>query len=238
MGLAVARQTAGPRRMLLWPAGLFRSDGRVRQEFRTSCAQRQATAILAAHFSASSCEGTSTTANPPRCSLLSGDGPSMTAPSVATTLASWPSPGARRPTRLHPWPSRPPRCAAFATSGRSSSGKVIAPSSNEIRCRVLPSLLVPAAPAATHPFYDNPCPGTHRRCHRLRVVQPPSSAALRVEDSPRNSGRRRRSWQPSSDRLLGVRGVAGRPRRRGRGAPARMATRGEVRATPIRVGRS
>ena len=39
---------------------------------RTSCAQRQATAILAAHSSASSREGTSTTANPPRTSLVSG----------------------------------------------------------------------------------------------------------------------------------------------------------------------
>jgi hypothetical protein len=29
-------------------------------------------------------------------------------------------------------------CAAFATAGRSSSGKVIAPSSNEIRYRVTP----------------------------------------------------------------------------------------------------
>jgi hypothetical protein len=39
---------------------------------RTSCAQRQPTAILAAHASASSREATSTTENPPRTSLVSG----------------------------------------------------------------------------------------------------------------------------------------------------------------------
>ena len=57
---------------------------------RTSCAQRQATAILPAHSSACSREGTSTTENPPIYALLSGYGPSMTVLSVATTLtASW-----------------------------------------------------------------------------------------------------------------------------------------------------
>src|SRR5829696_4994092 len=55
---------------------------------RTSCAQRQATAILPAHSSASSREGTSTTENPPMYALLSGYGPSVTVPSVATTLTS------------------------------------------------------------------------------------------------------------------------------------------------------
>jgi hypothetical protein len=51
--------------------------GRVGQEeLRTSCAQQQATAILAAHSSAYSREGRSTTANPPRCSVLFGYGPS------------------------------------------------------------------------------------------------------------------------------------------------------------------
>ena len=54
---------------------------------RTSCAQRHATAILAAHSRASARERTSTTANPPRTSLVSGHGPSVTVPSVATTLA-------------------------------------------------------------------------------------------------------------------------------------------------------
>jgi hypothetical protein len=53
---------------------------------RTSCAQRQAPAFLAAHCSASSREGTSTTQNPP---MVSGYGPSVTVPSVATTLAFW-----------------------------------------------------------------------------------------------------------------------------------------------------
>src|SRR5688572_32673935 len=49
---------------------------------RTSCAQRQATAILPAHSIASSREGTSTTENPPMYALLSGYGPSVTVPSV------------------------------------------------------------------------------------------------------------------------------------------------------------
>ncbi len=54
---------------------------------RTSCAHRQATAILAAHSSASSREGTSTIENPPMTALVSGYGPAVTVPSVATTLA-------------------------------------------------------------------------------------------------------------------------------------------------------
>jgi hypothetical protein len=41
---------------------------------RTSCAHRQALAVLAAHCSASSREGTSTTQNPPTTSLVSGNG--------------------------------------------------------------------------------------------------------------------------------------------------------------------
>src|SRR5438552_1228866 len=53
---------------------------------RTSCGQRQAPAFLAAHASASSREGTSTTQNPP---IASGYGPSVTVPSVATMLAFW-----------------------------------------------------------------------------------------------------------------------------------------------------
>jgi hypothetical protein len=52
---------------------------------RTSCAQRQAPAFLAAHCSASSREGTSTTQNPP---IASGYGPSVTVPSVATMLGA------------------------------------------------------------------------------------------------------------------------------------------------------
>jgi hypothetical protein len=41
---------------------------------QTSCAQRQATANLAAHSKASSREGTSTIANPPTTALVSGYG--------------------------------------------------------------------------------------------------------------------------------------------------------------------
>ena len=54
---------------------------------RTSCAQRQAAANLVAHSSATSREGTSTIAKPPMTSLTSGNGPSVTMPSVATMLA-------------------------------------------------------------------------------------------------------------------------------------------------------
>src|SRR5215472_11182153 len=71
---------------------------------RTSCAQRHATAILAAHSSASSREGTSTTANPQMTSLVSGYGPSVTVPSVATTLALCFPARRRRPTRRRPGP--------------------------------------------------------------------------------------------------------------------------------------
>jgi hypothetical protein len=80
---------------------------------RTSCAQRQATTIWGAHFSASSCEGTSTTAKPPRCSLLP------------------------------------------------------------------------------------PVRGDHRRCHRLRAVQPHSSAAERVGLTRRSLARHRRPAAPA-----------------------------------------
>src|SRR6516225_3074641 len=110
---------------------------------RTSCAQRHTTAILAAHFSASSREGTSTTANPPMTSLVSGYGPSVTVPSVATTLALWLSSPALKTHTPASWASRTTLSAALVTSGRSSSGKVIAPSSNEIRYRVIPWLLCP-----------------------------------------------------------------------------------------------
>src|SRR5688500_14457381 len=99
---------------------------------RTSCAQRHATAILAAHSSASSREGTSTTANPPMTSLVSGYGPSVTVPSVSTTLALWlssPPPKTHTPAALA---SCSTAIAALATSGSSSRGKVIQPSSNEI----------------------------------------------------------------------------------------------------------
>src|SRR5258708_18945964 len=56
---------------------------------RTSCAQRQATAILAAHCSASSREGTSMIVTPAMYALLPA--PSVTVPSRPTTvtLTSW-----------------------------------------------------------------------------------------------------------------------------------------------------
>src|SRR5262245_19670679 len=44
---------------------------------RTSCGQPQATAIFPAHSRAASSSATSTTAKPPRCSLLSTYGPSV-----------------------------------------------------------------------------------------------------------------------------------------------------------------
>jgi hypothetical protein len=52
---------------------------------RTSCAQRQAAAILAAHRSASSREGTSRSVNPP---MARGYGPSVTAPSRQRSLVT------------------------------------------------------------------------------------------------------------------------------------------------------
>src|SRR5215204_6853662 len=126
---------------------------------RSSCAQRQATAIRPAHSSASSREGTSTTENPPMYALLSGYGPSVTVPSVPTTLTSScecsPPPNTQAPASFA---SCTTACAASATSGRSSSGNVIAPSSNEIRYRVISRLLSRRpAPAASHPATDHTC---------------------------------------------------------------------------------
>src|SRR5687767_2237254 len=143
---------------------------------RTSCAQRQATAILPAHSSASSREGTSTTENPPMYALLSGYGPSVTVPSVATTLtSSWecsPPPNTQTPASFA---SCTTACAASATSGRSSSGNVIAPSSNEIRYRVISRLLSRRpAPAASHPARDTRAMETDKppRTHRSGQIQP------------------------------------------------------------------
>ena len=113
------------------------SDGGIGQTSRTSCEQRQATAILAAHSSASSREATSTTANPPMTSLVSGNGPSVTIPSVSTMLARWlssPAPKTHTPAARA---SCTTAVAALATSGSSSSGNFIHPSSNEIRYRVI-----------------------------------------------------------------------------------------------------
>jgi hypothetical protein len=65
------------RRLSAWPR-IASSSGSCPIS-RTSCAHRQATAILAAHSSASSHEGTSTSVNPP---MASGYGASVTVPSV------------------------------------------------------------------------------------------------------------------------------------------------------------
>src|SRR3954451_10823823 len=107
---------------------------------RTSCAQRQATAVLAAHSSASSREGASATQNPP---IASGYGPSEIVPSVDTTVAFWfssPPPKTHTPAFIASWATS---CAALPTAGMSSSGMwSIAWASNEIRYRVIWKLLV------------------------------------------------------------------------------------------------
>src|SRR5262249_62229755 len=75
---------------------------------------------------------------PPMTSLVSGYGPSVTIPSVATMLALWlssPAPNTHTPAS---WASWTTASAASATSGNSCAGNVIAPSSNEIRYRVMP----------------------------------------------------------------------------------------------------
>jgi len=72
---------------------------------------------LAPHSSASSREGTSTIANPPMTALVSGYGPSVTIPSVATMLALWLS---TPPPKIHTpasWASRATACAASPTAG-------------------------------------------------------------------------------------------------------------------------
>src|SRR5207249_1440154 len=66
---------------------------------RTSCAQRQAAAILAAHCSASSREGTSMIVTPAMYALLSV--PSVTVPSGATTLTLTSSWGYTPPANTH-----------------------------------------------------------------------------------------------------------------------------------------
>ena len=130
---------------------------------RTSCAQRQATAILAAHCSASSREGTSTSVNPP---MASGYGPSVTAPSMATMLAgrfSSPPPDTYTPALMASWTAA---CAALATAGMSSPGMwSIAWAPNEIRYCTIHGSVVPAA-----------CSGrvlTHRRTTRPGSIAPP-----------------------------------------------------------------
>lgn len=106
---------------------------------RTSCPQRQATAIFAAHCRAASREGTSTTVKPPLNSLVSGYEPSVTVPSTATTTGSTssssPPEKTYTPASLACWTTA---CAASATSGASSSGTSIAALGNEIRYRGIP----------------------------------------------------------------------------------------------------
>src|ERR1700722_2942890 len=129
----------------------------------TSCAQRQATAILAAQCSASSREGTSTSVNPP---MASGYGPSGTVPAVATMLAGWffsPPADTYTPALIASWTTA---CAALATAGASSSGMwSIAWAPNEIRYCVICDSVVLAA-----------CSGrllTHRRTTRPDPIASP-----------------------------------------------------------------
>ena len=97
---------------------------------RTSRAQRQATAILAGHFSASSREDASTTERPP---TAWGYGPSVAVPSMAAMLAFWFSSPPRRPTprsstkpglpRSGRTPEQPPTEPSEARSRRDGCGQ-------------------------------------------------------------------------------------------------------------------
>src|SRR5579884_4276614 len=102
-----------------------------------------AEAIHAAHSSASARDGTSTTENPPTYAFPSRNAPAATFPSVPTTSTdsggNSPPPNTHTPASIA---SRTTACAAADTSGSSSPGNVIAPSSNEIRYRATSSLLV------------------------------------------------------------------------------------------------
>ena len=116
----------------------LRSDERVGQDLADILSTATGDANLAAHVHASSRDGTSTIEKPPRYCLLSEYVLSVTDPSVPTTLASSravsPPPNTHTPAT---WASCITECAASVTSGSSSSGKVIVPSSNEIRYRVI-----------------------------------------------------------------------------------------------------
>src|SRR2546425_10144502 len=105
---------------------------------RTSCAQRQAAAILAAHCSASSSEGTSMIVTPAMYALLSA--PSVTVPSGATTLGLTSPWGYTPPANTHTpasWASRITASDASLTAGPPSPGsESIPPSSNENSYRV------------------------------------------------------------------------------------------------------
>src|SRR5262245_19096248 len=76
-------------------------------------------------------------------SLVSGNGPSVTSPSVDTMLAFWlssPAPKTHTPASLA---SRTTSVAALVTTGKFSSVSFIQPSSNEIRYRVIHASLSP-----------------------------------------------------------------------------------------------
>src|SRR6266536_1611829 len=118
--------------------------------------------------------------SPAMYALVSG--PSATVPSVATTLTLTSSWGYTPPANTHTpasWASRTTAWAASATSGISSSGmKSIAPSSNEIKYRVISPLLSrPPAPAAqpatdTRPVETDRPARTHRpRRHPASLLQ-------------------------------------------------------------------
>src|SRR5918995_2865882 len=62
-------------------------------------------------------------------------------------------------------------CAASATSGNSSSGKLIAPSSNEIRYRVTSWLLVPASSGRLFPCDERLAPEPTGYRPRRRVAR-------------------------------------------------------------------
>ena len=70
------------------PANAYKDSGS-NMISRTSCAQRQAAAILAAQTSASAREETSMTENPPMTAFVSGTGPAVMVPSVATLVDCW-----------------------------------------------------------------------------------------------------------------------------------------------------
>src|SRR5579859_4114574 len=94
----------------------------------TSCGQPTATAILPAQFRASASSGTSTTANPPRCSLVSTNGPSvkMGEPLLGSTLHT--AVDASRPPSLK---TKTP--AAVISSIRALADVALSRSSSSVR---------------------------------------------------------------------------------------------------------
>jgi hypothetical protein len=129
---------------------------------------------LAAHRSASSREGTSTSVNPP---MACGYGPSVTAPPVATMLAGWfsrPPADTYTPALMASWTAA---CAALATAGASSPGTwSIAWAPNEIRYCVVCDSVVPAA-----------CSG-RVLTHSERLARIPSPCQKKSLTGPRRPG--------------------------------------------------